>query len=592
MQGYNDSPIHALKDDLFGVQSYVNGLCKFIMECETPMTVSIQGDWGSGKTSMMNMIQSELGDKIFPIWFNTWQFSQFQPGNSLAISMLEVLLHKLNGDTKALNEIAFRMFDVAKLIPLAALEVHFGAMMKDKLENFIDSFFKQSYIEEITELKDKFQKAINAKINAPIKRVVVFVDDLDRLEPARAVELLEVLKLFIDCENCVFVLAVDYEVVTLGIRQKYGTDINKAKGKSFFDKIIQLPFKMPVAQYGIEKYINSMMDKMHVKDKATANVNLFSSLIKTSVGLNPRAMKRLFNAYQLLYNVMPDEIKFNNFKQRILFAAVCMQMSFEEVYNYLLAGNTDVTTLTGLAAVDDNAVIKFIHGDDSEENILASMFNPLTLTEEQRETLQKFPTFVKYFIAAVKTKADAELSDKEVDYLRGILKNSAITAVQLDNQTEADKRAISRREKNRERAQNINKLLAKMNIGEFTLLQDMRSNNKFVSTSAMGYRIYTRKTDGKKYQLRYVLDYTTETELALSIYLNGCDRDKDEFYAEMGKDPLDYKKPPKRHSTQGWYYYDNIIRKNDNDADLEQSVANEVKAAYERLKQKLDDTLE
>ena len=42
----------------------------------------------------------------------------------------------------------------------------------------------------------------------------------------------------------------------------------------------------------------------------------------------------------------------------------------------------------------------------------------------------------------------------------------------------------------------------------------------------------------------------------------------------------------------GWYYYDNIIRKNDNDADLEQSVANEVKAAYERLKQKLDDTLE
>lgn len=58
--------------------------------------------------------------------------------------------------------------------------------------------------------------------------MVIFVDDLDRLQPAKAVELLEVLKVFLDCEKCVYVLAVDYEVVTQGIKQKFGDLLLKA----------------------------------------------------------------------------------------------------------------------------------------------------------------------------------------------------------------------------------------------------------------------------------------------------------------------------------------------------------------------------
>ena len=65
--GYNDSPISSLDKDLFDMRQYVEGLRNFILECQTPMTISIQGDWGSGKTSMMNMIESELGEKIVSI---------------------------------------------------------------------------------------------------------------------------------------------------------------------------------------------------------------------------------------------------------------------------------------------------------------------------------------------------------------------------------------------------------------------------------------------------------------------------------------------------------------------------------------------
>ena len=62
------------------------------------MTISIQGDWGSGKTSMMNMIRTKIQDITVPIWFNTWQFSQFDMGNSLAFSMMDVLLKGLDCD--------------------------------------------------------------------------------------------------------------------------------------------------------------------------------------------------------------------------------------------------------------------------------------------------------------------------------------------------------------------------------------------------------------------------------------------------------------------------------------------------------------
>ena len=316
--GYQDLPVDNLKDDLFNVESYVNGLCLFILNCDTPMTISIQGDWGSGKTSMMNMVKEHLGETILPIWFNTWQFSQFQLDGSIAISMIDILLKKLDDNTKDFQEISDRVINLMKLIAIITTEKAIGSLTASKVGQALNNEYSLNFIDEISSLKEQFQEAVNNKLKTnAYDRVVVFIDDLDRLQPLKAIELLEVLKLFLDCKNCVFVLAIDYEVVTLGIRQKYGSDIDATKGKSFFDKIIQLPFKMPVAQYDIKKYTKSMMEKMNVVDKTEDNTQLFSSLIKTSIGLNPRGMKRLFNAYQLLYNIIQPKESITNVFDKI-----------------------------------------------------------------------------------------------------------------------------------------------------------------------------------------------------------------------------------------------------------------------------------
>lgn len=77
MFGNTDRPVENIANDTFGIGKYINGLCTFILHCDTPMTISIQGDWGSGKTSMMNMVRSKIANNVHTLWFNTWQFSQF-----------------------------------------------------------------------------------------------------------------------------------------------------------------------------------------------------------------------------------------------------------------------------------------------------------------------------------------------------------------------------------------------------------------------------------------------------------------------------------------------------------------------------------
>lgn len=333
--------------DLFNINKHLDGLSRFIKACNTPMTISIQGSWGSGKTSIMKMVEHEIEKDVIPVFFNTWQFSQFDLGNSLAFSMIKVLLNKLQDDESFIKHFT-SVCSNALTTALKSVSIYnINVDLKKCTEKTADD----NYAEQIENLHQHFQEVVNNACQREQKdRVVIFVDDLDRLIPSKAVELLEVLKLFLDCKQCVFVLAIDYEVVIRGAIEKYGfasytsdkiddKERNREyeKGKSFFDKIIQVPFKVPVAVYDIKNYLKDGFNKINLKIDDN-DLQDYIDLCASSIGSNPRSLKRLLNAFLLLTFIGEGSIDLNNKdKAKLLFAALCLQQYKEKIYNLIVS---------------------------------------------------------------------------------------------------------------------------------------------------------------------------------------------------------------------------------------------------------------
>lgn len=343
-QGLTDE---AATVDLFNINKHLDGLSRFIKACNTPMTISIQGSWGSGKTSIMKMVEHEIEKDVIPVFFNTWQFSQFDLGNSLAFSMIKVLLNKLQDDESFIKHFT-SVCSNALTTALKSVSIYnINVDLKKCTEKTADD----NYAEQIENLHQHFQEVVNNACQREHKdRVVIFVDDLDRLVPSKAVELLEVLKLFLDCKQCVFVLAIDYEVVIRGAIKKYGfasynsekideKERNREyeKGKSFFDKIIQVPFKVPVAVYDIKNYLKDGFNKINLKIDDN-DLQDYIDLCARSIGSNPRSLKRLLNAFLLLTFIGEGSIDLNNKdKAKLLFAALCLQQYNEKIYNLIVS---------------------------------------------------------------------------------------------------------------------------------------------------------------------------------------------------------------------------------------------------------------
>ena len=82
--------------DRIEVQNFAECIAEFISDCQTPMTVGLQGDWGTGKTSMMNMIKCNLSDrKSLKVDINTWHYSMFRQDEYLGIVIVQSLVEEL-----------------------------------------------------------------------------------------------------------------------------------------------------------------------------------------------------------------------------------------------------------------------------------------------------------------------------------------------------------------------------------------------------------------------------------------------------------------------------------------------------------------
>ncbi|MCB1178914.1 MAG: hypothetical protein KDK36_15120, partial [Leptospiraceae bacterium] len=357
------------KKDSIGNRYFASAMADFIFECDTPMTIGIQGDWGSGKTSLMKMIQKELASKrktrIEEIELNTWNYSLFKQDEYLGISILNALLEqtkeKLSGEkgksadllekaSKAMRTCVSFLSKVEVGINLPVIGGGITTKISDAKEAY-DNTDKTVEFENLAKVLDVFKKSFKEFIEETLKGetdlLVIYIDDLDRVKPAKAIEVLEALKLFMDIEKCVFVLAIDYSIVQLGIIEKYGEKIQLSSGKSFFDKIIQLPFNMPTASYDISEYIKSLLDASKILNrKVNNNIDFFVEITEVTIGRNPRSIKRAFNYATLLEKIRKEKnSKDSNSRKggdnpNLLYAVVCFQIAWPELFDYFVLNPT------------------------------------------------------------------------------------------------------------------------------------------------------------------------------------------------------------------------------------------------------------
>lgn len=341
------------KDEL-NVGTYAEALAEFIAQCQTPMAVGIQGPWGSGKSSLMQMVQAELArpkQHTWPGWlgrkprgstddwqplqvfFETWQFGVLDP-EGLGFRFIEHLVASLEAElTARLGEggkssAALRLcktirasLPVLKQVAIAGVSavlhgatggVADGSSLAAGLREISGSGAPISLDQVIVRQRDQFAQLIEAACRELHKtRVVIYVDDLDRVRPIHAVSMLEFLKNFVDVPGCVFVLACDYEVVRAGVAAKF--DIrSEAKAQAFFDKIVQVPFDVPVESYAMDGLFNVFLQEKQAasafkKRGADTEIKRLNALLSLAVGKNPRAFKRFVNRLDLLAIVVSKQ---------------------------------------------------------------------------------------------------------------------------------------------------------------------------------------------------------------------------------------------------------------------------------------------
>ena len=393
----------ARKADTLNLLPYGEALSEFIHDCESPMTIGIQGDWGIGRTSLMNMLRGS-GDgeqsgllnaaTCKTISLDSWPYSLFNQDDNMVVACLYALTHDLGHALETEAGI-----DAEELKSCFDAASHKLIVIMEQLRELAQGLASEgehgkSFIDisgQMLSFRSEFERLVAMWSDlGESNRVVVFIDDLDRIQPILALELLEAIKNFMDVPGCVFVMALDYEVVQRGLIEKLGVGLQKTSGKAFFDKLIQLPFVVPTTSYKLDEYIIDLLDKSGlpcIKNNNCDNVSrqFFSDITRFTVGRNPRSIKRVVHYTNLL-----DRIHNHNAGRettdeecKILFALVSMQIAWPELFQYIIRDPSvgSITSLKSWAFLDalPETVSLFERSPDREivKNAISAYFDTL-----------------------------------------------------------------------------------------------------------------------------------------------------------------------------------------------------------------------
>jgi hypothetical protein len=258
-----------------------------------------------------------LNRVVRTIWFDPWMH---QSDEIPVLGLLHETARELDQEVKqrtkdALINIGRAMVSELR-VPVVGLRV--GRVLEEVAAGIYEQRTQQA------RLRHHFESVLDAA-GRKDGRLVFFIDDLDRCRPRTALRLLEALQLFLNFENCIFVLGLDREPVEAAIAAEYG-DLG-VRAESFLDKIIQLPFTLPPIS---ESAINSF-----VTSRVPHQLKACRPVLSAAAPDDPRQLKRTINVL-LLSHYLVDPTSFEQaYDPRILAVIVLIQNLAPALYRIL-----------------------------------------------------------------------------------------------------------------------------------------------------------------------------------------------------------------------------------------------------------------
>ncbi len=324
-----DSPIITCEEDCFWVRDYAEALTQFIEESNTPTVLSIEWWWGEWKTSLLNLIDEKLSSKeekkFLHIRFDSWKFIFADDMNKafLAFVLWEIL--KNNNWLKNILKHKAKEINIKSILSFIwkASISYIEQVAKIDLSNELDDI-KNINIQG-QDIRNSFKEIITNLIEESwwSLKIIISLDDLDRIQPIKAIEIIEIIKNFLDVDGVMFLLVVDKDIIKKWLSEKFNLPDDEGEKNTFFDlyfdKIIQLSFVLPKKDKDddkLKKYIQNILkiDGLKIEDKFISIIN-----DKRYFWANPRSIKRLANIYilkKIYYNVLNNEQSKNEVEQK------------------------------------------------------------------------------------------------------------------------------------------------------------------------------------------------------------------------------------------------------------------------------------
>lgn len=274
--------------DLLNNEAIATTIIKLLRDRpDKPVTVGVHGDWGAGKSSVLEMIEAgfEGEEKVLCLKFNGWRFQGFEDAKiALIEGIVTGLIEKRPALTKTAEQVkaVFRRIDWLKVAKKAGglaftaasgipspdlVNTAMGAIegilsdpgkfaTKENAEKALDGvkdLLKPKGDGETTNVPEEinaFRKAFDDLLDkAGVDQLVVLIDDLDRCLPDTAIDTLEAVRLFVFTERTAFVVAADEAMIEYSVRKHFpelpDTSGPQSYARAYLEKLIQVPFRIP-----------------------------------------------------------------------------------------------------------------------------------------------------------------------------------------------------------------------------------------------------------------------------------------------------------------------------------------------------------